>query len=107
MKKYIICPENCIQYFKNGNRIHIKESNKGKFTEYCGGKVTNECIQKGKHSKDPKIRKRATFAANVRKWSHKEGGTFGLNVHSPAIQSEATSMTNTWWAERMLKNKKK
>ena len=54
--------------------IHIKKKNRGKFTEYCGGKVTEECIAKGKKSKDPKIRKRATFAANARKWKHENGG---------------------------------
>lgn len=54
--------------------IHIKKQNKGKFSEYCGGKVTQECIAKGKNSKDPKIRKRATFAANARKWKHENGG---------------------------------
>jgi hypothetical protein len=29
---------------KKGSGIHIKEENKGKFTDYCGGKVTDECI---------------------------------------------------------------
>lgn len=57
---------------KNGNKIHIKKKNRGKFTEYCGGQVTSECIQKGKNSSDPKIRKRATFAQNARKWSKKK-----------------------------------
>ena len=57
---------------KGKKGIHIKKENKGKFTEYCGGKVTNECIQKGKNSPDPKIRKRATFAGNVRKWNKKK-----------------------------------
>lgn len=52
-----------------GNKIHIKKANRGKFTEYCGGKVTSECIQRGKNSPDPKIRKRATFASNARKWN--------------------------------------
>ena len=33
-----------IPYFKNGHKIHIKKSNRGKFTEYCNGKVTDECI---------------------------------------------------------------
>ena len=47
--------------------IHIKKANKGKFTDYCGGKVTNECIQRGKRSSNPKIRRRATFAANARR----------------------------------------
>ena len=73
---------NILEFLKNGSGIHIKEKNKGKFTSYCGGKVTDECIQKGKNSSNPAIRKRATFAANARKWKHKEGGIikgqFGL-----------------------------
>ena len=63
-----------IEAFKKGNKIHIKKENRGKFTDYCGGKVTSECIQRGKNSSDPKIRKRATFAANVRTWKHQSGG---------------------------------
>ena len=63
-----------IYILKKGGSIHIKKKNRGKFTEYCGGKVTEECIAKGKKSKDPKIRKRATFAANARKWKHENGG---------------------------------
>ena len=54
---------------KNGSKIHIKKKNRGKFTEYCGGKVTEECIRRGKNSPNPTIRKRATFAANARKWN--------------------------------------
>ena len=57
-----------------GGRIHIKPQNRGKFTEYCGGKVTEECIARGKRSSSPTIRKRATFAANARKWHHSLGG---------------------------------
>ena len=65
---------NYIETFKNGSGIHIKKKNRGKFTDYCGGKVTEECIQRGKHSSNPTTRKRATFAANARKWKHEEGG---------------------------------
>lgn len=54
--------------------IHIKPENKGKFTDYCGGKVTQECIQRGKHSSNPITRKRATFAQNVRSFKHSFGG---------------------------------
>lgn len=64
---------NYIDIFKKGG-IHIKKENRGKFTDYCGGKVTEECIQKGKNSPDPKIRKRATFAQNARHFKHQEGG---------------------------------
>ena len=53
---------------KKGNKIYIKKKNRGKFTEYCGGKVTDECIQRGKNSSNPAIRKRAIFAQNSRKW---------------------------------------
>lgn len=60
--------------FADGGKIHIKPENRGKFTKYCGGKVTSECIAKSKRSSDPAIRKRATFAANARKWHHAFGG---------------------------------
>ena len=76
-----------INFYRKGNKIksskkpkiHIKKENRGKFTDYCGGKVTSECIQRGKNSSDPKIRKRATFAANARTWKHQKGGTFVYN----------------------------
>lgn len=61
---------NLIEIFKKGNKIHIKKKNRGKFTEYCGGKVTEECIRRGKNSPNPTIRKRATFADNVRHFKH-------------------------------------
>lgn len=59
--------------FAEGGGIHIKKKNRGKFTEYCGGKVTDECIQRGLHSSNPTTRKRANFARNARKW-HSFGG---------------------------------
>lgn len=65
---------NVIEQFKKGYKIKIKESQKGSFTKYCNGKVTNECIQRGKNSPNPKIRKKATFAQNARRWKHQLGG---------------------------------
>lgn len=64
-------------YFADGGKIHIKKKNRGKFTEYCGGKVTEECIRKGKNSSNPTTRKRATFADNARGWNHADGGYMG------------------------------
>ena len=64
---------NYIDFMKSGG-IHIKKKNRGKFTDYCGGKVTEECIRKGKKSSNPTTRKRANFAANARKWKHQNGG---------------------------------
>lgn len=51
-------------------QVDIKPQNKGKFTSYCGGKVTDACIAKAKASGNPTLVKRATFAANARKWKH-------------------------------------
>nr|DAT90372.1 MAG TPA: hypothetical protein [Caudoviricetes sp.] len=65
--KNLLSPE-VIELFKKGGKISIKKANRGKFTEYCGGKVTEACIAKGQNSPDPKIRKRATFAKSARKW---------------------------------------
>ena len=68
---------NYINFFKKGGKkpkIHIKESQRGSFTRYCNGKVTEECIRRGKNSPDPKIRRKATFAANARTWKHQTGG---------------------------------
>lgn len=56
------------------SNIHIKKKNIGKFTSYCGGHVTSECIKKGKNSKSVAVRKEATFAQNARGWSHKKKG---------------------------------
>lgn len=65
--------------FAKGGKIHIKPENRGKFTKYCGGKVTSECIARGKRSSDPAVRKRAAFAANARKWHHAFGGDLLTN----------------------------
>lgn len=63
------------QSFRKRSKIKIKKKNRGKFTEYCGGEVTQKCIDKAKKSKNPTLRKRATFADNARKWKHAQGGT--------------------------------
>ena len=54
---------------KKKPRIYIKPSKRGSFTKYCGGRVTSACISRGKKSKSKAIRKKATFAANARKWN--------------------------------------
>lgn len=113
-----------IPHLKKGSGIHIKKKNRGKFTEYCGGKVTDECIKKAKKSKNPKLRKRATFAQNARSWSKKEqdGGTMlktnfvnkrpipgiltrkdkeGAKIHKP--NSHRAIIDNGWIPTKRLK----
>ena len=67
-----------ISFGKSG--IHIKKQNKGKFTEYCGGKVTQDCINKAKASGNSKLVKRAVFAENSRHWKHYKGGTLTQKI---------------------------
>lgn len=62
---------NLTEYLKKGGGIHIKEKNKGSFTKYCKGKVTQACIDKAKKSGNKKLIKKAVFAENARKWSTK------------------------------------
>lgn len=75
-----ILNESFIPVNKKGSGIHIKKKNRGKFTEYCGGEVTQKCIDKAKKSKNPTLRKRATFAQNSRSWSKKHflGGAINI-----------------------------
>ena len=54
---------------KGLGKIEIKPENKGKFTEYCGGKVTNKCIEKGLGSPNETTRKRAQFVKNAKSWN--------------------------------------
>ena len=78
--------EQLVELMKKGSKIHIKESQKGSFTSYCGGKVTDECIRKGKNSPDPRIRKKAIFAQNARGWSKKKH-KFGGIIENPIVKS--------------------
>lgn len=81
-----------LQLLKKGSGIHIKKKNRGKFTEYCGGTVTDACIRRAKSSGNPTLVKRATFAANARKWKHQEGGTI-IN-QSPIYSAWLYNMLN-------------
>ena len=76
--------------FKSKGGIYIKPKNRGSFRRWCGGNVTEECIRRGKASSNPAIRKRATFAANARKWKHKEGGI---------LKASDGSNTKNWWSK--------
>lgn len=57
-----------------GGGIHIKESHKGllhKDTGTAKGKKIPEAkLEKAAHSSDPKVKKRAVFAENAKKWKH-------------------------------------
>ena len=99
--------------FKDGGKpkIHIKKKNRGKFTDYCGGKVTDSCIRRAKASGNPTLVKRATFAANARKWKHQKGGplktgaeiggTLGQTiVNTEAKRKSKRDSAHKWFKQR-------
>lgn len=57
---------------KKRKPIRIKKSNRGKLRKAAGTKKGKKIpvskLRKMKRSKNPKTRKRATFAMNARKW---------------------------------------
>lgn len=73
-----------IPILKKGG-IHIKKENIGSFTRYCGGNVTQECIERGKNSPNAAIRKKSVFADNARRWKHENGGILKQNIMIPDI----------------------
>lgn len=54
--------------------IHIKASHKGELHRDLGvpqgQKIPASKLAAAKHSKNPAVRKRATFAQNAKKWHH-------------------------------------
>ena len=67
---------NYIELFKKGHKIHIKEKNRGKFTEQAkrAGMSVQEYAAKilaNKEKYSPTLIKRANFARNANKFKHK------------------------------------
>lgn len=52
--------------------IQKADFEKGKFTDYCGGEVTQDCIEKGLASDDPHVVKMASLAKTFRKMGRKK-----------------------------------
>ena len=52
--------------------IQKADVKKGAFTDYCGGEVTADCIEKGLKSDDPHIVKMANLAKTFRKMAKKK-----------------------------------
>ena len=55
------------KWLQNARKSMERRNTVGAFTDFCGGRVTNDCIERGLNSKNPLTRKRAQFASNVRK----------------------------------------
>lgn len=62
-----------VEYYKKGNKIHIKKENRGKFTESAkragmGVQEYASHILANKSKYSPTLVKRANFARNASKW---------------------------------------
>ena len=88
---------NYIDFMKNGG-IHIKEKNKGKFTE--SAKRAGESVQE--HAthvlNDPNAtrlqKRRAQFAKNAKKWKHEEGGILFEQTGGKALAAGINILKN-------------
>lgn len=89
-----------INLFKEGNKIHIKPENKGKFTE--ASNKAGKSVQEYAHdvvsnpNSSEKQRKRAQFAINAKKLKHSQGGYFKyyLPKAEEGIKTDTIQNTN-------------
>ena len=54
------------KWIQKANKKMKEKGTVGSFTKYCGGRVTQSCIDRAIKSDDPTLRRRAQFAANMR-----------------------------------------
>ena len=59
-------------FLQKAKRQMKKKGTIGAFTDYCGGKVTDQCIERAMNSNNDTLRRRAQFAKNMR--NMKTGG---------------------------------
>lgn len=76
------------KWIQKANKQMKKKGTVGAFTEYCGGRVTQRCIDKAKASEDPKLVRQAVFAENVRGLGSKKKAQDGV-LQIPGIQPAA------------------
>jgi hypothetical protein len=61
------------KWIQKANKKMKEKGTVGSFTKYCGGRVTQSCIDRAIKSDDPTLRRRAQFAANMRGIGTKKG----------------------------------
>ena len=61
------------KWIQKANRQMKRKGTVGAFTKYCGGRVTQSCIDRAKNSDDPTLRRRAQFAENMRGLGSRKG----------------------------------
>jgi len=74
IKHYYMAKKKDKKWMQKVNEEMKRKGTEGAFTKYCGGKVTEECIQKGLKSPNPKVRARARLAKTFREYRKETGG---------------------------------
>lgn len=65
-KKYHVREAKEKKFIQKSVKKMEKKGTTGSFKEYCGGEVTQDCIDKAMKSKDPDLVKKANFAKNIK-----------------------------------------
>ena len=61
------------KWIQKANKKMKEKGTVGSFTKYCGGRVTQSCIDRAIKSDDPTLRRETQFAANMRGIGTKKG----------------------------------
>ena len=74
------------KWLKDARKKMERKGTVGAFTQYCGGRVTEQCIERGLNSNNPLTRSRAQFAKNVR--NMQAGGYQDPNMMMQPMQTQ-------------------
>ena len=85
------------KWLKDARKKMERRGTVGAFREYCGGSVTDQCIERGLNSNNPLTRKRAQFAKNVRRMQ--DGGP--MQPMQPIQAQPAVQVPNTMPAQEL------
>ena len=82
------------KWIQKANKKMERKGTVGAFTKWCGGKVTQACIQKGLNSDDDKIRRRAQFARAMRTVGNRKAQS-GLMLEQGMEDFDPTAIPTT------------
>jgi hypothetical protein len=83
------------KWIQKANKKMERKGTVGAFTKWCGGKVTQACIQKGLNSDDDTIRRRAQFAKAMRVVGGSKKAQSGLMMEKGMEDFDPTAMPTT------------
>lgn len=101
LPKKVETKEESKNFIQKATKKMEKKGTEGSFSEYCGGKVTMECIKKGMKSDDPKIVKKANFAKNIGGY---KGADHGEKNEVKKLEENILKLVNNYMNPHVTKN---